>query len=196
MASPHTTPPLDQRGAAFVLAVLKAMTEKASADLTAGKDRAAGDYFRPGDRYVVPHPDDGEQVGLVWMTKPKPVAEVANRAAFLAWAQEERPDDVEQVVSVVRGRDSEVVEALAKHAPHLLQAPRERVTEQGEAAVLRDAVKKNAAPVPGVEVRTPRGNVTVKLDDEAAVSRLCELVTSGRVPLRELPEAAPKDGAL
>lgn len=185
MTSTDVSTHLDQRAAAFALAVLDTISKTAGERLTEGKNVAVEDYFTRGDRVVVTDPT-GERLGLVWMTDPKPKAEVVNREAFTAWHAETDPDAILEVPFIRPDCMSAAIDVLAEHAPDLLDS-RLVVREQHEAATLKQAVKKNADPIPGVEVRTPRGSMTVKLDDDGA-GRIRELVASGTVdPLRELP---------
>ena len=65
----------------------------------------------------------------------------------------------------------------------------ERAKDWAEAAALREAAKPKADLIPGVEVRTPRGNVTVKLEEEGR-ERIAGMIADGKVnPLQALPAA-------
>jgi hypothetical protein len=176
---------LDQRGAAFVLAVLQTAKDTAAERYRAGQTIGAEHYFTPGDRLTIKDPVSGAKVGTAGMTDPDAKATITDPDLFAAYMAAEDPDSVTTSESIDPERLDEAYDVLRRHAPDLLVTT-SHVRVQYEKAVL-DQAAKTGDPVPGVEVRKPVGVVNVRLSTEGK-ELIRELIANGDIDaLRALP---------
>lgn len=182
---PVTSQPLDQRHAAFVLAVLQTVKDEAAARYKAAQQIAAEHYFQPGDRLTAKDLASGDKLGSVSMTDPSRKATVEDRDAFTAYMAEEDPDSVVTSEAIDPDRLDEAYDVLRKHAPDLLvQTTVVRV--QHEKAAL-DHAAATGDPIPGVEVRQPLGVVTARISREGKELIRAQIAAGQVDALRELP---------
>lgn len=82
--------------------IVRAVLRKAVLDQLHGIDREARDALlytmRPGDRLTAW--DDETDLGMVYVTKPRPTYRITDPAAFLAWVETNRPDEIVTTVAV------------------------------------------------------------------------------------------------
>lgn len=182
---------LDQRTAAFVLAVLDVVAKGSADTLREARTIAARDYFTQGDRLTVRDLDTGEKLGTVSMSDPDPKAEIVDRDAFVAHMAATFPAVVDEVTVLRDGVENDAMDVLREHAPHLLET-RQQVTVQGEKAALELATRPDSDPIPGVEVRWPRGVVSTRLSTDGRALIRARIAAGSVDALRALPA---KDGA-
>lgn len=82
--------------------IMRAVLRKAILDKLHGIDRAERDALlytmRPGDRLTAW--DGDTDLGMVYVTKPTPKYRITDPAAFLAWVDANRPDEIVTTVAV------------------------------------------------------------------------------------------------
>lgn len=178
-------PVIDQRTAAYLLAVLQTAKDGAAANYKDGQAIGAAQYFTPGDRFTIKDPVTGAKVGSLSMTDPNPKATITDRDAFTDYMAEEKPDSVDVVESIDPDRLDEAYDVLRKHAPDLLVTTTV-VRDQYEKAELEHAAATDT-PLPGVEVRTPTGTVTVRLSREGKDLIRGQIAAGSIDALRPLP---------
>lgn len=182
---PGSTPVIDQRTAAYILAVLQTVRDGAAAQYKDAQQIAARDHFTPGDRLNAVDPASGKKVGTTSMTDPGPKATITDREAFAAYMAEEDPEAVEESVSIHPGSWHEVWKVLERHAPDLIERSL-HVKDWAEKAAL-DKAAATGDPVPGVEVRQPLGTVTVRLSTEGKEHIRAQIADGSIDALRALP---------
>lgn len=171
---------------AFQLLVLKAVQDIARAAVMPVRT-AAQDALENGDRLSVTSPLDGTDIGHVLRTKPKPVAEITDRAALEAWCREHYPALLEQRRGIAPWNMNEALDVLAEHAPHLITVEHDVVPERVMASILAASLAAGApmgptgeADVPGVTVERPPGAITVRLADDG-LDAVRALFTAGLI---------------
>ena len=117
--------------------ISRAVLRKAVLDHLHGIDREARDALlytmRPGDRLTAW--DDETDLGMVYVTKPKPTYRITDPAAFLAWVEANRPDEIVTTV------------AVSGNFTELIRRQGEAVDPETGEVVVPDGV--SAEPVPG-----------------------------------------------
>jgi hypothetical protein len=147
---------------------------------------------------------EGVKVGTVSRSAPGKVAQITDPVAFLAWAKEHYPEEIEPVLDVV-GTEEQVKAALYEHedSRHLVKLGEK--AKQSLRATVIEASAAYGAPagpngeldVPGVAV-TPSapGKVSFRPTD-GAYDTLAAMVRAGQIQIPDLlddPDAtvAPK----
>jgi hypothetical protein len=140
-----------------------------------------------GDRKTVRSPLGDVKVGQVWVTDPKPVCSITDRAALTDWLQANYPAMTETGYEVI-GSEAEIIAVLFEHAPHLLREVRRINTDQlrelkANCVALGQVVGPGGeADVPGLAVSEPDGVVTCK-PDTAGFQAVMDLYRAGRLEL-------------
>jgi hypothetical protein len=167
-------------------AALKVISEF-TADRYNDARREVAAELNKGDRKTVRSPIGDVKVGQVWVTDPKPVCSITDRAALTDWLQAEYPAMTETGYEVI-GSEAEIVAVLFEHAPHLLREVRRINPDQlrelkANCVALGQVVGPGGeADVPGLAVSEPDGVVTCK-PDAAGFQAVMELYRAGRLEL-------------
>lgn len=93
-------------GEAAILAEAKVMADATRDELMA--------EMEAGDRYTVKS-DDGTPLGMVYVTDPKPACRVTDRPEFLRWVQDNHPDAVVMVPTVVPAWEANLLRSGVDH---------------------------------------------------------------------------------
>lgn len=169
---------MSTRDTATTILILTALKKEVDARLTAAKATAqtAGGFDRPGVRDIGLVGDDG-QLGAVQVAKGATSAAITDEAAFLAWAQETIPGDVE-TVTVTRVRPDVQARILAavkgQHGAWLNEATGE--------LVVPDGVEQRTAPPTLRVTADPDISATVRAAVEAGVLDLRSVLELGPAP--------------
>lgn len=149
--------------------------------------KEVADALNKGDRKTVRSPLGDVKVGQVWVTDPKPVCTITDRAALTDWLQAEYPAMTETGYEVI-GSEAEIISVLFEHAPHLLRKVRRINTDQlrelkANCVALGQVVGPGGeADVPGLAVQEPDGIVTCK-PDTGGLQAVMDLYRAGRLEL-------------
>lgn len=152
-----------------------------------------------GDRKTVRSPLGDVKVGQVWVTDPKPVCAITDRAALTDWLAEHYPATTKTGYEVI-GSEPEIVAVLFEHAPHLLREVRaidpDQLRELRANSIALGAVvgPGGETDVPGISVSEPDGVVTCKPDTQG-LQAVMDLYRAGRLDLDGTvrPELEPAD---
>jgi hypothetical protein len=167
-------------------AALKVISEFTAARYADARAEVAK-TLNKGDRKTVRSPLGDVKVGQVWVTDPKPVCSITDRAALTDWLQAEYPAMTETGYEVI-GSEAEIVAVLFEHAPHLLREVRRINPDQlrelkANCVALGQVVGPGGeADVPGLAVSEPDGVVTCK-PDAAGFQAVMDLYRAGRLEL-------------
>lgn len=152
------------------------------------------------ERVVARSPLDDSELGMITKSAPQAKAAVTDLKALYAWVRDTYPDKLE-VTTVITGSATQVKDALALHAPELI----DQVLTMPDWVVNELLLKSKAAEapcgwggeadVPGIVVTTPDGNVSVPANPTDMGEAIAALVRAGVVNLdgtvRALPAANP-----
>lgn len=164
----------------IVLAVLEQRVKDAKAAARAVIDSRYPD----GHRVTVRSPLDDAKLGTVYRTDPDPIWKITDRDA-LAEHLAQDPDNLEYVDDIA-GSDTQVIEVLREHAPHLL-ARVERVTDTAVQAAVTASIQAGKPAAPGIERVKPRGNLVVR-PDKGAHAAIERMVAAGLITWDGRPE--------
>lgn len=166
---------------AAVMKEIKSVVDASKATCMAG--------MQPGDRRTVTHGD--VELGSVTLTKPKKEATVTDRAAFIEWVGEYHDSEVEAgwqpkpgvtmqdlvdlLIDVIPAEATKVLEHVVTVRPAF------------ETRILSEVAPVPGSVIPGVEVQSRAGWLTVRPSADALVQ--ARALIAGR-PMPELGGAA------
>lgn len=172
----------------FRVTALAVMAANAKRTYEAARDDLAA-RLRRGHYQKAWHPDGGDsetdELGSVSMSKPDYEARCTDEPALVAWLREHDYHSLTTDTYEVTGSDTEVVDVLLAHAPHLV-ARVARMDPHALSDLLADSARHKAPRgpggelLPGVVVERPQPRITVRPNDYA-VKAVSELLASGRL---------------
>lgn len=194
----------DSKTEAGRLAILSGIADIAKAAVT-DQRALAGQVMEPGDAHALRHPVTGAKLARVRMSDPKPAAVVVDRKAVEEWIRANDPAKVQVRQQIAPGRDAEVLAVLAKHAPGLVDLV-SSVPDYAVEEIVKLSTKAGQPigpggelDIPGIEMRTPTGSVSVGEKADDWLDQLRGLVMAGRVGIdgsvRELDGPTVVDGS-
>lgn len=134
--------------------------------------------LHPTERVAVPNPHTGRPLGFVTRVKDTTDAEIVDWPALYAHLAALDPDNVYEERIVKPGvTDTEVLDVLAAHAPHLLTTQVE-ARDTAVAKAIKDTLAGHA--VPGVRLRTKPGHIRIQPADDRA-EQVHALLATGHV---------------
>lgn len=147
-----------EREVALGMVVTKWAADRIVPGIKTLRDTGKNDLI-PGESVAAVSPVNGEVLGKVTRTKPKPVASVEDEAALLAYVAETDPEALRDV-DVITGSHEKVVEALKESHPHLVSQT-VKVVDYALNALLKKAEGDKEFRPPGIKVETPVGTVNI-----------------------------------
>lgn len=174
----------------LMVATLKVVSEVFSQRYDEARGEIAASMNR-GDRRVARSPLDGSpKIGTVTFSDPKPVAQINDMPAFLAWVQEHYPERITRDFEII-GSHQEIAAVLFESAPHLLR-PVVTVDPELVKQVRTESAKLGVpigpageADIDGVVVDTPAAVVSCR-PDENALAAVVDLFRTNRMSLESL----------
>jgi hypothetical protein len=157
------------------VSVLTWMSRRIRAETDAARAEAA-QLLKKGDTLAARSPLDDVRIGRVSMSDPKTTATFTDRAAVDAWIAQRYPDKCVGRWEIT-GPMGDVITALRKHAPHLVEyvtsvpdwAANELLTRaEGWGEPVGFSMECGPDAPPGIAVKTPDGVLTVRLDSASA----------------------------
>ncbi|PWK81669.1 hypothetical protein C8D88_11680 [Lentzea atacamensis] len=148
----------------------------------------AGEHMTAGSRWMARSPIDDTKIGPVVKSDPKPVAKVVDPAALTEWMEQHYPENIKAGYEIA-AVESEIVQVLFEHAPHLLKHRKvikpEVIAEiKRESAVMGCPIGPGGeVDLPGIEIETPEPVVSCRPDPTHALAVVQQLFREGRLEL-------------
>lgn len=168
------------------VAVLKVFSEHAASRYDDARAEIT-ETMAPGDRRIVRSPLDNAKLGAVYRTDPKPKTVITDRDLLTEWFERNYPDQMEDGYQVAAA-ESEVIDVLFAHAPHLLRRVRQ-IRGAALSSLRKESVSLGQVvgpggemDIPGIEMETVDGTIACR-PEPGALEAVRQLFMAGRLTI-------------